>query len=257
MLNQRIRALGWIFILVILVIFAVSSGHAAQDAELKISPDQLGIGTFFAGQDIALSGLLPTDSDVVIEVIGPQIEARFNIKGRVGPFWMNRGKVELENAPFLYMLLLPGTQKWGPQLPSLGVGVLHLKRTIAIRPEDLDQNMIFDQFIKLKRYEHLYARQEGAIHYSAKNQKTKRFDATFHFPASTVAGEYRIAATILQNNRIMNRSVHHFRVQEVGAIKSIHELAYNKELIYGILCVVIALFVGAAMGLFFGRSGAH
>jgi len=254
MLNQKIKTTGWFLILLIL---AASAAHAAQNSEFKIKPNQLGIGTFFAGQDITLCGTLPTNGEIMIEVIGPPKDAKFNIKGRVGPFWMNRGKVELEKAPFLYVLLLPGTQKWGGQLPSLGVGVEHLEQIITIRPENLDHKMIFDQFIKLKRSEHLYGQKEAAIHYVTENQKTKKFEATFHFPSSTIPGEYRIATTVLQDNRIMNRAVHHFQVEEVGVIKSIHELAYNKELIYGILCVVIALFVGSVMGLFFGRSEAH
>jgi hypothetical protein len=254
MLNKNTRAIGWAFIVVTLLVpFTV----AAETVSLKIAPPQLGIGTFFAGGNIVLSGSLPFDSDIIIEVIGPQENAKFNVKGRVGPFWMNRDKVELEKAPFLYVLLLPDVQKLGPQLPSIGVGLEHLKQIITIRPENLDRDTIFDQFVKLKRSEHLYAQGKDRIHYTPKNQKTKSFEATFHFPASTVPGEYRIATTILQYNQIMNRSVHPFRVQEVGAIKSIHELAYNKELIYGIMCVIIALFVGAVMGFFFGRSEAH
>lgn len=254
MLNQKIKTIGW---LIILFVLAVSAGDAAQDTRLKIEPGQLGIGTFFSGRDITLRGTLPIGGEIMIEVIGPQKDAKFNIKGQVGPFWMNRGKVELEKAPFLYVLLLPGAQKWGPQLPSLGVGIAHLQQIITIQPENLDRKMIFDQFIKLKRSEHLYAQKEAAIHYASKNQKVKNFEATFHFPSSTIPGEYRMATTVLQGNRVMNRSVHHFQVEEIGVIKSIHELAYNKELIYGILCVVIALFVGSVMGLFFGRSGAH
>ncbi len=254
MLNQGIKIIGWFFIMVIM---GVPSAQTSQNAELKIMPEQLGIGTFFAGQDITLSGSLPAGADIIIEVIGPQKDAKFNIKGRVGPFWMNRGKVELEKAPFLYALLLPNAQKWGPKLPSLGVGIRHLRQIIAIRPENLDREMIFDQFIKLKRSEYLYVQQEDAIQYTPKSQKSKTFATTFHFPPATVPGEYRISTTILEQNRILSRSVHPFRVEEVGAIRSIHELAYNNELIYGILCVVIALVVGAVMGLFFGRSEAH
>jgi hypothetical protein len=61
----------------------------------------------------------------------------------------------------------------------------------------------------------------------------------------------------LQADRVVKRSVHPFQVEEVGVIKTIHELAYHQELIYGILCVVIALFVGAVMGLVFVRTAAH
>lgn len=254
MMNKEIKAIGWV---VILVIFYSSLANAAETSVFKIMPPQLGIGAFFSGKDIALSGPLPSDAGIIIEIIGPQENAKFNVKGRVGPFWMNRDKVELEKAPFLYVLLLPGNKKWKNQLSSIGVGLQQVEQSIRISPAGRDRDLIFDQFIRLKRSELLYAQDENAIHYTAQNKGGKFFEATFHFPSSTVPGEYQIVATLLQNNRTVNRSVHHFQVAEVGVIKRVRELAYHHELVYGIVCVVIALFVGAVMGLFFGRSEGH
>ena len=104
MLNKKITA---IFITVAFLLCG-SIARAAESATLKIIPATLGIGAFFSGEDVTLSGSLPPDGDIIIEVIGPQENAKFNIKGRVGPFWMNRAKVVLQNVPFLYVLLLPG-----------------------------------------------------------------------------------------------------------------------------------------------------
>ena len=253
MLNKKINA---IFIAVACLL-CWSIALAAESTTIKIIPEKLGIGAFFAGEDITISGSLPSDGDIIIEVIGPQENAKFNIKGRVGPFWMNRAKVVLQNVPFLYVLLLPGEKKWEQLLPSLELGVQHLKQDIRISPESLDREIILEQFNQLKRSEHLYLQKENTIHYSTANQGRKIFSATFHFPSSTAPGEYRIAATMLQADRIVKRSVLPFQVEEVGVIKTIHELAYHQELIYGILCVVIALFVGAVMGLVFVRTAAH
>jgi len=253
MLNKKITA---IFITVAFILCG-GIALAAESTTLKIIPAKLGIGTFFAGEDVALSGSLPSDGDIIIEVIGPRENAKFNIKGRVGPFWMNRAKVVLQNVPFLYVLLLPGEKKWEQLPPSLELGVQHLKQDIGIIPESLDREKIFEQFIQLKRFEHLYLQKENTIHYSRVSQGGKIFTATFHFPSSTTPGEYRFATTLLQADRVVKRSVHPFQVEEVGVIKTIHELAYHQELIYGILCVVIALFVGAVIGLVFVRAAAH
>ena len=77
---------------------------AAESFVLKIEPKSLEIGMFFSGTMVNISGRILTNQEIVIEIIGPDEKSKFNMKAKVGPFWMNREKVELEHAPFLYKL---------------------------------------------------------------------------------------------------------------------------------------------------------
>ncbi|MBW2096035.1 MAG: TIGR02186 family protein, partial [Deltaproteobacteria bacterium] len=240
------------------VIFAgVSLPAPAQASSLKVNPPHLEIGTFFSGHQISLTGSIPTNRNVVIEIKGPEEKSVFNMKGRVGPFWMNRGKLELEKAPFLYLLLLPEGKEWSAPFSSFGVGIEQLKQTIIIRPHDISLDVVFPRFVKLKRSEHLYGELKGAIRYSPSTERTKLFEGKFSFPSSTLPGEYQIVTKVLNDGKIEETSVHGFTVKEVGFIKTVHELAYHRGLLYGISCVLIALFVGAVIGLFFKGGGAH
>ena len=58
----------------------------------------------------------------MIEILGPEANDLYDLKGRVGPFWMTREKVQLENAPQLYMLLLPQGQDWERKAALAGLG---------------------------------------------------------------------------------------------------------------------------------------
>jgi Putative transmembrane protein (Alph_Pro_TM) len=229
----------------------------AQASALKINPPHLDIDTFFSGRLMSLSGSIPSNRDVVIEIIGPDERTVFNMKGRVGPFWMNRGKVEIDKAPFLYMLLLPERKEWHGSISSIGLGIERLKRKLVIRPGNVSLDIVFPRFVQLKRSEHLYGELEGAIRYSQSSEGMKHFEAKFFFPSSAHAGEYRILDSVLHDGKVEETALHDFTVEEVGFIKTVREFAYDRGLLYGIFCVFIALFVGAVIGFFFKGRGAH
>ena len=241
------------------VMLLVGAGPAssAQIPALEIHPAHLDISTFFSGRQIALSGSIPSDRDVVIEIKGPDEKGAFNMKGRVGPFWMNRGKVELEKAPFLYVVLLPGEKEWHGSLSSSGLGIEQLKQTLVIKPRSANLDVVFPRFVRLKQSQQLYGELNGAVQYSQPAGGMKHFDAKFYFPSSTVAGKYKILNRLFQNGRLEETTVRSFTVEEVGFIKAVRELAFDRGLFYGILCVLIALFVGAVIGLLFRSTEAH
>lgn len=229
----------------------------AQLSTLRVVPPYLEIGTFFSGREVKLSGSVLSNQDIIFEIRGPEEKSMFNMKGRIGPFWVNREKIQLQHAPSLYKLLLPGGRKWSSLLYSLGVGIEKLKHGLIIRPDNISPDMVFERFFQLKRSEHLYGEVEGAIHYSRPREGKKHFETECYFPSSTAPGKYRIVAMLVDNGKIEETSVQSFVVEEIGLIRGVHELAYHRGLIYGILCVVIALLVGAIIGLFFKRIGAH
>ena len=240
-----------------LICFHAAGAMAAVKPDLEIIPPYLHISTFYAGQDVEVKGTIPSGRDVILELIGPEGDEEFNLKGRVGPFWMNRKKIKLRHVPSLYILLLPGDKKRDGQRTPPGVGIGKIKKGVTIIPEGEDLEDIFGKFLQLKRSDGLYSRKYNAIAYSDGPGNTREFKATIHLPASISPGKFTIEATIMHEGRREKRLAREFTVEEVGFIKEVRELAYREGLFYGILCVVIALFVGGIMGFFFKGSGAH
>jgi hypothetical protein len=240
-----------------LILFHAAFVLPAQLSDMKVVPAYVEIGTFYSGQDIKVCGSVLQDQDVIVEVKGPDERSIFKIKGRVGPFWMNREKVELEHAPFLYIMVLPKGKKWKDNLSSFGVGIGELKQRLIIRGNTLSYDTVFDRFVQLKKSEHLYEKQDGGVVYSNEKNGRKYFETKFRFPPSAIPGEYHIVATLVSDGKVEERTSKSFRAEEVGFIKRVHELAFHRALVYGILCVVVALSVGALMGLFFRRARAH
>ena len=251
------------FALVIAVGCAVQSfaatGFAQADAPsaLIISPAVLNVGMFFSGGEVAITGEIPVSCDVVLEIIGPKLNSLFDVKGRIGPFWLTREKVDLENAPSLYILLLPPGPLWEQKAAALNLGIDNLKQRIGVSRSETAADDIFQMFLKLKRSEKLYGELPDAVFYSAGENDCRRFTATCRLPSSTPVGKYTVKATTIADGKRVAELSRDFTVQEVGFVEKVNAMASERRLTYGVAAVLIALFAGALMGLFFKGSGRH
>jgi len=229
----------------------------ADTGELTIQPGVLDIGTFFSEGLVTISGEVPSGQDVIVEIAGPSANGQFDLKGRVGPFWMTRGKAEMDGAPAMYVLLLPGGQDWHRKASSLGLGLERLRRKISIQSSALPPDDLFNMFVDLKKSEGLYAIEDNAITYASAKNGHRQFTTAFRFPRSTATGKYQIKATAVANGARGLEQSCSFLVDEVGFDRLVLDLATNQRLTYGILAVVVALFAGAVMGFLFKSRGSH
>jgi Putative transmembrane protein (Alph_Pro_TM) len=230
---------------------------AAEASELAVRPQVLNIGTFFSGGQVIITGEVPQGQDVIVEITGPTANGQFDIKGRVGPFWMTRGKAELNGAPAMYVLLLPEDQRWRQEAASLGLGLANLRKRMSIHAGERSAEDLFNMFLELKKGEGLYVEAEGAVTYTPAENGLRRFTAVCHFPRSTAVGDYTIRATTVADGAKVAELSRGFLVNEVGFTRVVDDLATNRRLTYGILAVVIALFTGAVMGVLFKGGGGH
>ena len=245
-------------LLISLVLAALPvSASGPETLDVEVTPQEVGIGVFFSGRTVTVSGSAGSSLDVAVEVFGPAEEGRFHLKGRAGPLWMNLKEVHLGNAPLLYLLLTSDGVVSEEDLTTMGIGLKHIENSVEVRPESLDKDMIFDQYLQLKRSQGLYAERQGAVSYGSPDGERRSFRAEFLLPSSATPGTYEIVATGLDGNLSVCNTLLEFQVVEVGVIKAIRDFAFSYGLMYGIVCVVIALLVGGVMGMFFKRAGAH
>lgn len=232
---------------------------AAQMSDLTIHPAVLNIGTFYSGGKVTVSGRIPNRQDILIEITGPMENDKFDLKGRVGPFWMTRDRVDMDGVPAMYVLLLPEGGQWRQQAADLGLGLVTLESNtqISLQSAKFPPKNLFKMFVDLKKSEGLYLLRDSAIHYSPDDEDYKRFRANFQFPRATTAGVYTIKAYAVSDGAILSEQSRGLMVDEVGLTRLIDYLATHRRLIYGVLAVVIALCAGAAMGILFKGGGSH
>lgn len=246
-----------LFICPFLVFRPLHTALADQPGDLKIRPEVLNIGTFYSGGRVTISGEVPEGQDVIVRIAGPVTNGEFDVKGRVGPFWMTRGKAELDGAPFMYVLLLPGGDDWQAKASALGLDLRQIRKQIDLHSATLPPDQLFDQFIELKKSEGLYVVENNAVTYTCAQNNKRCFTAVCRFPRSTATGKYTILATAVTGSGIGMEQSTSLQVDEIGFTRIINHLATHQRLIYGILAVVIALFTGAVMGVLFKGQGGH
>ena len=236
---------------------AAPAARAVPSHGLSIRPEVMDIGTFYSGDVLTISGEVPSGQDVIIEITGPAADNQFDIKGKVGPFWMTQDKAEMDGAPTMYILLLPGGPEWVPKASAQGLGLETLKSKVQIQSTSLSADDFFNMFVKLKKDQGLYEEEENAVTYTAADDGNKRFSAVYRFPRATSAGNYAISATTIADGIRATVRTTVLKVDEIGFIRLVDSLATNRRLAYGILAVIIALFTGAVMGLLFKGGGSH
>jgi hypothetical protein len=240
-----------------LIASAAGPAWCGAPIELAVSPNVINVDTFFSGGEVSVTGEIPAADDVVIEVTGPEVSQLYDVKGRVGPFWMTREKVQLENTPVLYMLLMPQGREWKQVADGLGLGVEHLKRQVTVGPTTLPTDDIFKMFVSLKSFEGLYRDAPEAVAYAAGSAGRRRFAAACRFPSSTTAGTYTITATCIDHGARGPSLSREVTVRETGFVRMVDDMASDRRLVYGISAVVIALLAGAFTGVLFKSRGSH
>lgn len=246
-------------LLVLACVPVPAAPSAPQDAAtIRLDPASLVIGTFYAGQSVALKGEIADDQQVILEVKGPREDASFDLKGRVGPFWMNRGVIKVENAPSLYLLLLPADAPDEARLEGLGLGMGQLRTEARVAAPGRDADQLFAQFLEFKREAGLYQQKTTAITYAPAGPGRRAYSASLDFPSSLAAGEYQVTATVLRDGEVAGRATQAYQVEDGPFLGLVKGLAFTHSLLFGVLCVVIALFTGGVMGLVFkGGKGGH
>ena len=257
MLNQIMYGL----VTLLLMSFAWADSASAEDKSLmlKLAVRTIKISTFYNGTTLEVTGSMPQDADVVLQVSGPKKDVHLKEKGKVAGFlWMNKTDVSLENTPVVYMIYTPSGSAEKYINPELGVGYKALVKSITIEPETADKAFIFGEYVKLMEQSGVYAVNEGAVSYDNSNNGIKGFRATLTIPSKMAAGNYTVEAIAVREGVVISRTREDLSLELSGLPAAISSLAFGSPLMFGIMAVFIAVATGLIIGVIFrGGGGGH
>jgi uncharacterized protein (TIGR02186 family) len=264
MIRNRI----WIPMIIMMVFFIWHpqlAGSTVSDTT-KNEPNLIGIGAFFNGTPLTVSGKIGIENDVVVLVSGKQEALTLKKKGKaLGLLWMNLGDVHFKNVPNLYILYSSGpsieSDASNPNaLEKLDIGFNYLKKEMEIEAPQADRDALANEFLKLKQKQGLYAFHPGKIKFEPNNETERSFTADVWIPPQIPVGEYQIKVMEIHDGRIVDTSKNQLKVKEEGIPLMLSSLAFNQSLLYGFFAVLVAIAAGLAMDFFFGTGkggGAH
>jgi uncharacterized protein (TIGR02186 family) len=237
---------------------------ATLPIQLHVVPGEIRMGLSYNGVEVSIAGQIPSDSEVLVRIMGKAEQQRLKKKGRVlGLLWMNKRTIRFDNVPSVFLLypsaaLAGQAQSRSEQWRRLGLGFETLKERVEIRPATEDKEALFREFMKLKEEGALYGTVPDAIHYQEKGDGLKSFTCIAPLPANLAQGEYSIEAAAVKDGAIVARGSLPINAAETGVTAELASLAFNHGTLYGGLAVLVALLAGSLTGVIFkGGRGAH
>jgi hypothetical protein len=225
---------------------------------LTLSPATVKIGAFFNGEAVSVLGAIPAGTQAVLEVVGSSAEETLMRKGRRGGLWMNVGKIMVQDAPSLYLVLSTAKPLLTAPPPEAtwGYAALEKRLTFSGRIEPTERPEFLKQFIQLKEEEHFYA-SSGALKVEPASGGESPVKGSFLLPTITKPGTYKVCLSVIQAGKVVSTTNADLKVEMVGFPALLASLAYRHGAAYGVLAVIIAIVTGFAMGFIFKGGGGH
>jgi uncharacterized protein (TIGR02186 family) len=257
--------------IVLLLIFGVLvsnlavSGDASALVTVKTSDDHVKIDSFYHGCTVELSGLTnPSDADIVIKISSAEETQTLRKKVKAaGLFWMNGGELKFGHSPSVYFLYSTGklddilSQE---EMDRYVIGYPALSRHVDITPvaDQGEKATFFNQFVKFKESSHLYSVSPQGISRAPKNGK-QAYSIDLNWPYQAPPDNYLVTVYEIKNKKVIGQAESHIIVNQVGAVKTLYNMARNNGALYGILSVLAALSAGFMVALVFPKKakGAH
>jgi len=234
----------------ILAMLFSGSAHAAtspQPVFLKVTPSVIPMGTFYAGARLQVEGHVPVGSEVVVVVRGEDVHEVFNKVGRVGPIWVNTGKVSISGIPSLLMIFSTkpiATCLARPQIDRYQLDATAVKMQIKFTPRESGGDPVADDFLKLKMGQGSYRLAVGDIRTADAFEDDLPFKLDIAWPKSAPPGTYEVRAYACRHGEIGPTFAVPLQVVEVGFPAMIAALARERPATYGIISIMVAVIAG-------------
>lgn len=259
-MSRMVGSMGkwWLFMILGLTL-GLAGPAGAVSPELRLSPNEVDIGTFFEGATVELKGTIPAGTTAVVEVVGSEAAEHLLRKGRRGGLWMSVGEIQVHHAPSLYLLLSSS-----PEIPELtgtptpwGFTALSKRVKFSGRLEVSEQSKFFQEFMGLKRDEELYRLLPGALKTSASQEGQVAIRGVLPLPAKVPTGQYQVRLAVIGEGRLLAHQDAVLTVKMVGFPAMLAHMARQQGLLYGVVAVVIAIVTGFLMGILFKGKTEH
>ncbi|OAG26750.1 TIGR02186 family protein [Thermodesulfatator autotrophicus] len=246
----------------IVAILLIRLPKAQATLSFKVVPNYIPIHFFYNGKDFEISGHTDYTADYII-IIKDKSEKKLVLrrKGKVkGLFWMNVGEISFEPIPIVYMVF---TDKPIDKIlnkeeqKKYGIGYTALFDGVKIEgvPESQRTKWI-REFIKFKEHLKLYRQNINSIKVET-GKSGSDFILHTHWPFQVPPDNYTVTVYAIKNGQIVETSTNIIKVQKVGLLKKITELALKKPALYGIIAILIAIIAGLGVGMIFGGKSKH
>ena len=205
--------------------------------------DHIDITTGFNGAKFEMYGARDVDGDIIVVLRGPDKDMNVRRKEKSWAGWRYGKEVQFSRLPSFYRVAStkPLEELLGPDtLSEHEIGVPFL----PFLARSVEQDNIVALF-KKARIRNQQSKDLLSPHLTHITSLGDRFfKVSFYLPHNVPVGEYTVTVFYLEDQKISAMNHHDFVVEQVGTNYSIKMFAEESPLLYGALCVLLALLAG-------------
>jgi|SRR5215217_4929927 len=249
-----------LFALLLVIFAALPAG--AERLISGLSNDTVQITSSFSGERLTFFGTIAPDAgsnervaegpfDVVVVILGPTQDRVARLMTNNFGVWLNTEQVEFRNFPSYFHVL--------SSRRLLEIADINLLNQNFILPEahamipniaGFMKTLTFGrELIRLMSEENLFGVQENGVLFMSDTL----YSAQLTLPSSAPPGPYIAQTYVFKNGEVIARRSEGFAVRKIDFERFLAQSATQYPLLYGIACVVLALFTGWLGGVLFRR----
>lgn len=249
-------------LLAALMLLACCAPAAAERLVSMVSREEVAITSSFIGETLTLFGNVEPDTgaaqrfvegpyEIVITVTGPLQDRVARRSEPVLGIWMNTEQAIFRDFPSYYHVL--------SSAPLTDITSQATLDELGIPPEDqamraarstlLDTARLARELIRLMTKEgHMGVHPRGVVFRSS-----TLYAAQVTLPSDVPPGSYLAHTYLFKNGVLIGEHTEGFTVRKIGFERFLGQAATGQPLLYGLVCVALALFTGWLGGVVFKR----
>ncbi len=258
----------WLAALALLVLTGAAAaqqpGDVARDLPSAVLEERISVGSDYRGSSINVFGFNPDRrgrGDIVVVVRGPSQPATVLRKRRVFGLWINGDPVLFSKAPGFFAVLSTRPLRdiaSGADIRRYQLDPAAAAELASGTPPGSTGADYRAALVRLRLRQDLYQEHVGvtdAEHQRAITRYTGGlFRAVVRLPANAPIDEYYADTYLFRDWRLISSQRSVVNISRVGIERSIHDLANNSSIFYGMLVVAMALAIGWGAAVLFRRS---
>lgn len=222
--------------------------------EIQIQYSFTGAELLLFGAIIYPGGVVPDEpADIAVVVRGPPQPIVVREKQQVAGIWMNVESERFHSAPSFYAVASsrPLSQLVDERLAAiyeLGLEFMQLSPGAGATPDE--QRRFETGLIDLMRRRQLFFEKPDGVEIT----QGVLYRARLNIPARVPVGDYTAETFLIQDGRVVAAATREIRIEKLGFERFVADAADRWSLAYGLIAVLVSLFLGWSAGAFFRRG---
>jgi uncharacterized protein (TIGR02186 family) len=233
----------------------------AEQLTIALSTSEVKISSNFTGTNITVFGVIQRDAatvsrttgyQVVTLMLGPPETVVARRKDRILGIWINSASATFLQAPSFYAMNASAPIEQissEATLRRLGLGFANVTFINEGAQFSPGVREFREAFLRLKQQNGLFY-EEGGIDFFGDSV----FRATVRIPANVPVGRYTVLVYLFADNALLARADDRIDISKTGFEQFMFAFAGSQSLLYGVVCVALAVLIGWLGGVIFRRD---